>query len=166
MSSTSHPTACLQLDYRGGLCSAGAALAVATHLALCPWCAEASLKPWGGRNLPGVLAGDHGSGGEAYAKALGMAVLEPWHNNGSGVRLAALRGVAGIGEAVYLVDATAGAAIDLPGALFIVVLQGLLVDGPISLARGVFIDLTAIPLLDPRGADPQGCICLAICEAI
>ncbi|WP_454717243.1 hypothetical protein [Caulobacter segnis] len=165
MSSTSHPTASLQLDYRNGLCSAGAALAVATHLALCPECAEAPSTAWGGRNLPGVLATEHG-GGEAYASALGPAILEHWHGDGGGVRLAGLKGAAGIGEAVYLVDAAAGASADLPGVLFLVVLRGLLADGSIRFARGAFIDLTAAPLLEPEGAGPRGCICLAICESV
>lgn len=165
MSFASHPAANLQLDYRDGLCSAGAALAVATHLALCPDCAEAPLVPWGGRNLPGVLAANYEGGGQAYAKALGKAVLEDWHAGGRGVRLATLKGVAGIGEAAYLVDVSTGAATHIHGALFLVVLQGVLADGPISFERGAFVDLTEMPLLEPEGAGPRGCICLAICEA-
>jgi anti-sigma factor ChrR (cupin superfamily) len=160
--STSHPTAGLQLDYRDGLCSAGAALAVATHLTLCPTCADRSLAAWGGRNLPGVLAADHG-GAEAYANALGWSVLEGWSGDSDGVRVAMLMG-AGIGEAVYLVDVAVGASADVPGAMFLVVLQGLLADGPISFTRGAFIDLAATPLLQPKAAGPRGCICLAICE--
>lgn len=151
------------MDYRDGLCSAGAALAVATYLALCPEAGEAPLMAWGGRNLPGLLAADY-SDGEAYAEALG-AVMEDWHDDGGGVRLAALKGAAGIGEAAYLVEAATGVATALPGAMFLVVLQGQLADGPISFERGAFIDLAAIPLLEPEVVGSRDLICLAICEA-
>ncbi|HWT50971.1 MAG TPA: hypothetical protein VN113_02185 [Caulobacter sp.] len=164
MSSTNHPTAGIRLDYRSGLCSAGVALAVATYLALCPETAEATFMAWSGRNLPGVLAADYGDA-EAYAEALGAA-LEDWHDDGDGVRLAALKGAAGIGEAAYLVEVATGAATTLPGAMFLVVLQGLLVDGPLSFARGAFIDLAAVPLLEPEVAGARGCICLVIFETV
>lgn len=165
MSFNSHPTIELLREYKDGLCSAGAALAVATHFALCPQCARKQ-RPgaWGGRNLPGVLATDLGHEPQAYTNALG-AVLGAWRGVEGGARIAALKGLGGIGEAVYLVEAAAGALMAFPAAaLFVVVLQGLLTDGPLSFERGAFIDLAIQPLSTPESVGSRGCICLVVCE--
>jgi hypothetical protein len=167
MSFNIHPTAELRLEYRDGLCSAGAALAVATHFALCPQCAETQqhLGAWGGRNLPGVFAANHGLGGQAYADALGKQVLEAWRDVGDDTRIATVKGLGGLGEAVYLIETAAGAAMIFPaGVRFVVVLQGLLTDGPVTFERGAFIDLTALPLWAPASAGSHACICLVVCE--
>jgi hypothetical protein len=166
MSFSKHPAIELQLEYRDGLCSSGAALAVATHLALCPQCQKMRpLGPWGGRNLPSILASDHGQEGGAYASALGSTVLEDWREANGGVRFAALKRTSSIGEAVHLIEAEAGAPMTLPRApLFVVVLQGMLTNGFAFFERGAFIDLTAPRLPALMIAGSCGSICLAISE--
>ncbi len=166
MSFNNHPSVALRLEYRGGSCSAGAALAVATHVALCPQCARTQRGgAWGGRDLPGVLAADHGRERRAYTDALGAMVAEDWRVAESGSRTAALRGAGSIGEAVLLIEAAPGAPMTVPGgAMFIVVLQGRMTDGAASYTRGAFIDLAVLHLLEPMGGEPHGCICLLVSE--
>jgi anti-sigma factor ChrR (cupin superfamily) len=165
MSISAHPDLELRTQYKEGLCSAGAALAVATHMALCPQCAKTSAGSWGGRNLPDILAADHGDNGEAYSDVLGPLALDDWRELDGGVRFAALKGVASLGEAVFLMEIAAGASVSFPEkVLFAVVLQGGLAAGAVCFARGDFADFAAVSLTPQATDGSPNCICLITCE--
>jgi hypothetical protein len=163
MSLSRHPAIELQIEYENGVCSPGAALAVATHFALCEQCAGTqAAKPW---PLPEALAIDYGNGGAAYKEALGAKVLEAWRGDEGATRTAFIRGVSGICEAVYLVEAASAETLVFPGAArFLVVLQGGVTDGASAFARGDFVDLTTAHSTALNATGPYGSVCLLITE--
>jgi hypothetical protein len=120
---------------------------------------------WGGLNLPGVLAADHGCDVEAYVDALGAGVLEEWQSLSEGTRLAAMAGLGSVGEVVHLAEVALGASLMVAGALFyVVVLQGQLSYGAELFQRGALVDTMLTPLFVPRGAGIAGCVCLMVSE--
>jgi hypothetical protein len=160
---SSHPSIELRREHKVGLCSPGSALLVASHLALCSQCLATQFSPaW---PMPNNLVADHDRGGEINADALRGSSGAGWRGVDSGARITAIKGVSGVGEAVYSIEAASGAPMTLPDAsMFLLVLQGVLTDGCVFFARGDFVDLTDADLLNAAGAGAHGCLCLMVSE--
>lgn len=145
-----HPTPRLQSEYADGLCSAGAVLAVASHLEFCRRCAHLTER-----------AGRLQSGGQA--RRLATQERGPWRQAAGGGRDAVVRGSSSLGEAVHILQAPSGSALDLADdAELMVVLEGVIQDGPTRYLRGDFLDLVAEGLERPRGGGAGGCVCLVV----
>jgi anti-sigma factor ChrR (cupin superfamily) len=160
-----HPTALLQSEYAGGLCSAGAGLAVAVHLELCRRCARAFELPGDTTSSAGPHIGPsrHDRRSGKLPGVLSKIRLGPWHGPVGGARSAAIRNVSSLGEAVYLVETPNGELLALPkDAELVVVVEGVIQDGLAKYLRGDFLDLAAEGVLQPRGGAPSGCLCLVV----
>lgn len=131
-----HPSAELRQAYAEGALSPGASLALESHLALCPVCALSVESLGRGRRWrrPGNNHGkrDAAAAPSASAQAELRASLEarragPWRRLSGGVRIAALAGASGLGEAVYLIEADPGAslrAVSAGDVEYVLVLSG------------------------------------------
>jgi anti-sigma factor ChrR (cupin superfamily) len=110
-----HPTARLSAEYRAGDIAPGAALAVTAHISACPRCAALLQEPpmapgaaWTPSSIPPSPVS------AALPPLLRGAARGRWRRVSPGVSVAELRAVSGLGEAAYLLRATAPTQIVLP----------------------------------------------------
>lgn len=143
-----HPSAQVRADYVSGQLSPGSSLAFTAHLQLCSICTIA-VEALGG---PATELHD----GLRAGAASGVSVLQLPRGRSRAVgrkqRAAWLKGVSGVGECVWLLEAQAGARLALASEDGIwggVVLSGDMRDGEVVLQAGDFFEAGAHPAPQP-----------------
>jgi anti-sigma factor ChrR (cupin superfamily) len=177
MAISEHLSATLVSSYLQGRASPGAALAAEAHLALCEQCAadprlRAHTAPPAGATgsqaqlLVGLLALNDGYGINKRPALPRNATARSWRQVVSGVHVAALRGVSGLGEAVHLLVGEAGARLVLPAcARLLVVLRGVVRTAGGAYARGDIVDAAGVALAEATTDGECGCLCLVVGDA-
>lgn len=165
----SHPSPALRHDYALGNLAPGAALAMRVHLEFCPVCrltVESMSAPVSGARAPAET--EETARGEAGTAGTPCAELAkgPWWLLSPLLRIRRFSGVAGLGEAVSLVEARRGASLSplyAPGVEMLMLLWGCARDGSVQYEAGDFLQLGARSTLRAPSADPEtGCCCLVV----
>lgn len=175
-----HPSLAMRSDYAAGNLAPGAALALALHLKLCPACAIAIETMGGASQGAGADAAARGapSGGRSFTaqdrprparpqtglfETLEASRAGPWWPAGRGLRIAALKGVSGLGEAVFLLKARPGARFKPSSGLEqLLVLEGSFEDQGRNYEAGDFVERAAESLDHPRVAGVENrCLLVA-----
>jgi len=174
MGLSEHPSTEVLSTYVRGATSPGVALAVETHMELCETCrsdagpaysspsdVEAGARPSKATRQVDVM--DDLPAGRQRSAALGRVRPGPWRRVARGVRRSPLRSACGLGESVFLLTASAGAALGLPAAAhLVVVLRGAVRRADGVYARGDFIEAAGVRLQGARGDEVAGCLCLVV----
>lgn len=148
MSIRHHPSPQLRADFVAADLSPGAALAVSLHLEVCSACAvqvqALTGMPVEAGSLPPPLEG----AAPRTPELLRGRPLGPWRWIAPGLKGAELKGVNGLGEAVWLLNASRGAGLPKAAGLslgLLVVLEGTLKVGGDELGPGDLMEV-----LDPQ----------------
>jgi putative transcriptional regulator len=173
METSEHLSTKLKSTYLQGMTTPGEALAVAAHLAFCEHCrndpameesAAATSGPLGSCGGPqAIVEALANQGSRGLPKVPDCINGGAWRRIVKDVRALPLRGVSGLGEAVYLIKAKARARLMLPAGAAIVAILG----GRIQVGAGVYGPGDVVEL-DPslrdlaRGGAAAGCVCLVI----
>jgi putative transcriptional regulator len=174
-----HPSAASLLAYMATELAAGAALVVATHIELCPRCAEMvrALENDGrvavdiapgeandtlSRGPPRPLARQPISGLDLPVGLAGLRVGRWWWA-GPGITVMLVKGAAGLGEQLYLLKGRAGAVLprhEHRGVEWVVVLKGAFAEGATRFRRGDISERGADEMHGLRVMPEEECICL------
>jgi anti-sigma factor ChrR (cupin superfamily) len=172
MGLSEHPSTEVLSAYLRGATSPGVALAVEAHTELCETCRSEAGAAY--PSLPdveavlpkareGVDVMDDLPARRQRSAALGRVRPGPWRRIARGVRRSPLRSACGLGEAVFLLNASAGAPLELPAAAhLVVVLRGAVRGADRVYARGDFIESAGIRLQGAGGDEVTGCLCLVV----
>jgi putative transcriptional regulator len=177
-----HPSAEALSDYVRANIAPGAALAIEVHLELCQICAMRLKALEGAANLNGLrpatvdrgagiqVSRTHGVRGlddaeEDLPRTLQGASISEWSSLGSNVRVAAMNGVSGLGEQVYLVRGEPNAQLPFrrgSNAELVVVLNGGFRDRGAVFAAGDLVELDRVELRRPMAEGSRPCLCLVV----
>lgn len=173
MGTSEHLSATLKSSYLQGTTTPGEALAVAAHLAFCEHCRNDPAMEESAGTTSGPLTSCGGP--QAIVEALanqgsrGLPKVPDCMNGGAwrrivkDVRALPLRGVSGLGEAVYLIKAKARAHLMLPaGAAIVAILEGRIQAGAGDYGPGDVFELDSDLRDLARGGARAGCVCLVI----
>lgn len=163
-----HPSPQLRADYVAADIAPGAALTVSLHLELCGACAVQVRALTGmavDAGAPPVGAGAQDAAGAP--ELLRGRSLARWKWISPGLRGAQVKGVSGLGEAVWLLNAAAGARLPRRAAAavgLLLVVEGAIQIGSAELTAGDLVEVTdpGVSIKAPRG---EAGICLVTTDA-
>jgi anti-sigma factor ChrR (cupin superfamily) len=148
MPPTHHPSAQALANLLIGDCSPGAALLLARHIEACPQCAI-RVQAMG-----------------AVGAAARDIQVDPPRSLRPGVEITHLKGVSGLGEAVFQLRVAPGEMLKLDEPLplaELLVLEGVLCVDNESYGPGDFLSLDERPGGRLKSGDERGCVCLITC---